>query len=143
MTTLTSIPRLLIATLLGAFIALLSLTQGQELNVRMSSQFLVQGERASLEYVIADSVNPRAQLKLPQVEGLDIRSVGVGAEPRITFGRRREFVYRFAVTSWTPGIYNIPSARLVDESSELVAPPVTVKVLAETDLTRATATVGG
>lgn len=113
------------------------------IGVRVSSQFLVQGEQATLEYVISDSLNPRAQLNLSPVDGLEIRSVGLGAEPRIAFGRRREYVFRFLITSYSPGTYTIPAARLVDEAGELVAHEIKIRIFKETDLEWITAQAGG
>lgn len=113
------------------------------LTARMSSQFLVQGEQATLEYAVKDGINPRAQLKLDRVDGLEIRPIGLGAEPRIMFGRRREYVFRFMVTSYTPGNYTIPAARLVDEAGELEGPSVKLRIFKDTDLDWTTATAGG
>ncbi|MBK1826063.1 BatD family protein [Haloferula rosea] len=117
--------------------------EASPLSARMSSQFLVEGEQATLEYVISDGLNPRAQLKLTPVDGLEIRSVGLGAEPRIAFGRRREYVFRFMVTSYTPGNYTIPAARLIDDAGEILGPEVKVRVFKETELQWSTAQAGG
>lgn len=131
--------RFLLVALSGLFANL----EASPIGVRVSSQFLVQGEQATLEYVISDSLNPRAQLKVSPVDGLEIRSVGLGAEPRIAFGRRREYVFRFLVTSYTPGTYTIPAARLVDETGELLTPEVKFRIFKETELEWTTAQAGG
>jgi len=130
----------LLLPLLSCMIATLEATP---LTARLSSQFLVQGEQASLEYVISDGLNPRAQLKLDPVDGLEIRPIGLGAEPRITFGRRREYVFRFMVTSYAPGNYTIPAARLVDEAGEISGPEVKLRVFNETELEWQTAQAAG
>ncbi|WP_338685726.1 BatD family protein [Haloferula helveola] len=114
-----------------------------QLEVRMSSQFLVKGEQAILEYVVEGALNPRARLTIPEVPNLSIRPVGYGAEPRMSFGRRREFVFSYAVTSYEPGTYTIPPAVLDSDGATTSSAPVKVRIYHETDLEWSTVDVGG
>ena len=59
--------------------ALVSSAAAETVAARMSSQFLVQGEQAALEYILPVGIDPRATLESPRVENLSIKPVGYGA----------------------------------------------------------------
>lgn len=115
---------------------------GNTLRAQISSQFLVQGEQAILEYTVPEDVDPSAVLKVRPVEGLNIRPMGFGAEPRLTFGRRREYVFTYSITSYDPGNYTIPPAVLDDGTNTVESPPVNLRIFRETDLQWSTVRAG-
>lgn len=126
----TILPRLLIPL----FLLLAGRLGAEPLEVSLSSRFLVRGEQAMLEYVLPRGVNPSANIFVPEVQNLSIRQVGFGPEPRRGFGRRLEYVFTFAVTSYTPGDYIIPAASLDTGNGVISSEPVSLRVFHETDL---------
>ncbi len=129
--------RVLLVLLMSATTAL------ARVDVQISSQFLVMGETAYLEYVVSGRIDPSARLTLPEVEGLSIRRNGIGAEPRRGYGRRPEYVFRYAVTSYEPGTYRIPSAVVESSSGSERTDAIEIQVIRETDLEWQTVDVGG
>lgn len=136
-----------IARTMAAWLGLLTLMSASLVQARIeaevSSQFLVSGEQAILEYVITDEINPQANLNMPTIEDLSVRQIGYGAEPRRGFGRRMEYVYRYAVSSYKPGKYEIPSIELDTGGTILETPAIKIRVFAETDLHWSTVDTGG
>lgn len=133
-----------LAHALGALaLLLLPAAAGAPISIRLSSQFLVRGEQAVLEYVLPEGVSSEARLEVPEVDGLDIRAASRGAEPRRGFGRRREFVFPFSVSSYEPGTYTIPPARIEDGGGAVESEPITLRVFHETDLEWSEVEVGG
>lgn len=111
--------------------------------VQVSSQFLVKGEQALVEYIIDGSLDPRARLRVSEVDGLSLRPLGIGPEPRISFGRRREFVFRYTITSYEPGIYQVPPAVLETNGLQETTDAFQVRIFDETELQWASVDVGG
>ena len=120
---------IVVATLL-----LSPLAGAESLAARMTSQFLVRGEQAALEYILPEGVDPRATLEVPQVENLSIRPIGYGAELRRGFGSNREYVFTFLVSGYEPGDYTIPAGSLDTGNGRIATEPITVRILHETDL---------
>jgi len=104
------------------------------LEVSVSSRFLVEGEQAELRYIVRDSVGAGVRLDLPEVPGLTITPVGFGAEPRLSYGRRPEYVFRYIVQSYESGTYTIPPATLEGPGVAVVSDPVRLQIIAETEL---------
>lgn len=101
---------------------------------QLSSQFLVRGEQALLEFVLRDSRDQGAVITPPEVPGLSIQQVGFGSEVRWGTGRRREVVHRFLVSSYSPGNYEIPPVSIEADGETLTAPPLFLGIFNETEL---------
>ncbi|MCU0797729.1 MAG: hypothetical protein MUF31_17540, partial [Akkermansiaceae bacterium] len=129
--------------LLLLFSALVTSAGAETIAARMTSQFLVRGEQAALEYILPDGIDPRATVETPQVENLSIRPIGYGAELRRGFGRDREYVFTFLVSGYEPGNYTIPSVALETGSGTINTEPMSVRILHETDLEFRTLDVAG
>lgn len=123
--------------------ALVSSAAAETVAARMTSQFLVRGEQAALEYILPDGIDPRATLESPQVENLSIKPVGYGAELRRGFGRNREYVFTFIVSGYEPGTYTIPSVQLDTGGGTIATEPVSVRIMHEAELDFRTIEVGG
>ncbi|MEM9237805.1 MAG: BatD family protein, partial [Verrucomicrobiota bacterium] len=104
------------------------------LRADIGSRFIVEGEQTILEFILTDADDTGGALVLKPVEGLQIAQIGFGAEPRITYGRRREYVFRYAVSTYQPGIYTIPSATLDVAGGTLRSEPIKLRVVKESDL---------
>ena len=129
-------------TLILSLLAFAAPAGAAAIQAQISSQFLVQGEQAILEYTVPEDVDPSAVLKVRPVEGLNIRPMGFGAEPRLTFGRRREYVFSYSITSYEPGDYVIPPAVLDDGTNTSESAPVRLRIFRETDLQWSTVRAG-
>ena len=110
--------------------------------VSLSSQFLVRGEQAVLEYVLPEGVSRQAKIEVPKVKNLSIRSVRQGVGPRLGFGRQREFVFTYSVTGYEPGNYTIPPAEIIDGQETYETDPIDLQVIHETELDWSTADAG-
>ncbi|MCH7228122.1 hypothetical protein [Haloferula sp. A504] len=111
--------------------------------VKVSSQFLVKGEQALVEYVIPGRLDPRARLRVPEVDGLSIRPLGMGPERRLAFNRRPEYVFRYTVTSYEPGIYQVPSATVEIDGDRESTDAFQIRIFDETELEWSSVDVGG
>ncbi len=112
-------------------------------DVQVSSQFLVKGEQVLVEYVIPGSLDPGARLSVPDVEGLSIRPISNGPEPRRSFGRRGEYVFRYTITSYEAGTYRVPPATLEAGGVVETTEAFKLRVFDETELKWSTADLGG
>lgn len=120
----------LLTLLLGLWLA--GSAAALTLKPSISSQFLVEGEQAILEYVLSDAAAPNAVLKVRPVDGLNIEPIGFGAEPRTL--RRQEWVFRYRVNSYQAGDYTIPPAIFETDTETIESPPLRLKIIRETDL---------
>lgn len=109
----------------------------------IGSRFIVEGEQTVLEFILTDTTNFGGALVLKPVKGLNITQIGFGAEPRIGLGRRREYVFRYKVSTYQPGDYTIPSASLDLAEGTFRSEPIQIRVIKETDIEWSTVKAGG
>ncbi len=112
------------AALASLAAALLSLpAPGASVEARMTSSFLLRGERAQLQVIVEGEVPDRAP-RLPEAAGLTIRTEDAGRPRTVALGRRRVgYVYTYTVLSYDLGRHRIP--------------PITVDVAGQSLQTRA------
>lgn len=82
-------------------------TATAQFSAQLTSRYLARGEMAYLEVVLPNSV-PDALPTLPTVPEVSIRATAPGAVPRQAQGRRVEYVFQYAVQSYTTGRHTIP-----------------------------------
>lgn len=133
-------PSLLLALFLWLGV---SAAHAASLRGEIGSRFIVEGEQTMLEYVLSDALDVSGALVLKPVPGLNISPIGFGAEPRIGLGRRREYVFRYTVSTYQPGDYTIPAAILDLSEGTLRSEPIQVRVIKESDIEWSTVNVGG
>ncbi|MFC7336286.1 BatD family protein [Haloferula chungangensis] len=119
-----------------------TLTQAASLRGEIGSRFIIEGEQTLLEYVLSDAPDAGGALVLAPVNGLNISPIGFGAEPRIGLGRRREYVFRYTVSTYQPGDYTIPAATLDLVGETLRSEPIQLRVSRETDIEWSTTKIG-
>lgn len=88
-----------------------SLAHAQEVTSRMSSRFLVRGERAILEVGLVGA-RPTEFPIIPKIEGVDIRIAGREPQTRLRPGRIIEHVFEYEISSYELGKHVIPSIEL-------------------------------
>lgn len=110
------------------------LASAQSLAVSSSSQFLMVGEQALVEYTLAGAQGPE-KLNLPEIPGCVLRPLGLGG-PSTTLlsGRRIGFVYQYLLTSTTPGKHVIPAVSMRVGNNEIESPRLDFEVFDETRL---------
>lgn len=100
-----------------------ALSHAQEVTSRMSSRFLVRGERAILE-VGLNGARPTDFPVIPAVEGVDIRLARQEPQTRMLPGRRIEYVFEFEVSSYNLGKHVIPPINLNVAGAEFTTEPL-------------------
>ncbi|MCW1925234.1 hypothetical protein OKA05_21925 [Luteolibacter arcticus] len=110
----------------------------------MSSRFLVRGEQAKFEVVLrsGDFGEEVSMPKLPVVKNVDLRLLGGYVQRRAGEGRRLEQFIPFVVSSLEVGTHEIPPIEVMVNGELQRTRPVEFRVIDETSLTWATATVG-
>jgi len=109
---------------------------------RLSSRFLARGESGLLEVSVVGDM-PGAIPEIPQVEGLEIRSGGRGAQTRMLPGRRLEHVFSYLVSTYDTGIHSIPPIKIEVGGVTRSTEPVEFSVFDPDDLRWSDASVGG
>lgn len=109
----------------------------------VSSHFLTRGEQAVLEVVIKGTndisdVSPA----IPDIAGLQIRSVGFGAQPRFAPGRRIDYVFSYMISSYQEGRYKVPAIEVPLASGTVRTQPFEIEVFDEMALEWSTARIG-
>ena len=128
--------------LLGVWLALSGTGLAEPVTAQLSSRFLVRGERAVLDYALPDGIDPRVVIAPPYVEGVTISQRNNRAVPVQSYGRRPRYVFRFEISSYTPGDYVIPPTQIDTGNGILNTEAVPLKILHETELEWRTVTVG-
>ncbi len=128
--------------LLAVLLMLAAKVHAASFSSQLSSQFLVRGEQTLLEFVLSDSRDQAAVVAPPEVPGLSIQPVGFGNEMRWGTGRRREMVFRFVVSSYSPGDYTIPSVTVEADGETLTTAPLFLRIFNETELSWSTVSTG-
>ncbi|MEP4079477.1 hypothetical protein [Haloferula sp.] len=132
------------SSLLGIAIVWLLATIAHAASLRgeIGSRFIVEGEQTMLEFVLSDAQDVGGALVLKPVKGLNISPIGFGAEPRFARGRRREYVFRYTVSTYQPGDYTIPAATLDLAEGTFRSEPIRLRVIKESDIEWSTVKVG-
>lgn len=108
----------------------------------VSSHFLTRGEQAVLEVVIKGTNDiTEATPSIPEVPGLQIRSLGFGAQPRFAPGRRIDYVFSYVISSYQEGRYQIPAIEVPLASGEVFTQPLELEVFDEMALEWSTAKI--
>lgn len=117
-------------------------TSAQSLSVSSSTQFLMSGEQALVEYTLAGAQGPE-KLNIPDIPGCILRPLGLGG-PSTTLlpGRRVGFVYQYLLTSTTRGNYEIPAITVNLGGHEISSPPLAFEVFDESQLSWQEVTMG-
>lgn len=115
---------------------------GEPIRATLSSQFLVRGEQAVLQYPLPRGVDPRSAIEPPTVDGVTIRQVGYTALPNREFRRTNEYAFRFQIVSYQPGNYTIPPARIDTGQGIVETEEISFQVIRETDLSWDSADTG-
>ncbi len=128
--------------LLCLWTASLAVLHAEPVSARLSSHFLVRGEEAWLEYRLPPGVSPQSAITPPSINGINIRQEGPFAMRIRGYGRRNDYAFQFRVSSYQPGDYTIPPARIETENGVISTESVNLRVIHETELEWKTAQVG-
>ena len=133
-----TIPHLL-ALLLAASWSVLA--HAQEVTSRLSSRFLVRGERAILEVGLMNA-RPTDFPSIPQIEGVQIRLARDEPQARMRPGRRIEHVFEYEISSYEIGKHTIPSIELNVSGASFKTEPIAFEVFSADSLQWSEATAG-
>lgn len=123
---------------------LLCTALGAQTSARLSSAFLVRGERSVLEVVV-----PSGQVALtpeiPRIPRLQIEDTGAGpmASGRFRPGRRMETVFQYIVSSYDVGKYVIPPIKVVVDGVQSFTDPIDLEIFNADDLQWTETTLSG
>lgn len=127
--------------LLFAWLMLLCPAHALEVTSRISSGFLVRGERALLEVAITGTPAPGAP-GIPDVEGVEIVAVSQLPQTRMRPGRIIEHVFEYEVSSYQLGTHTIPPIECGIAGSLFKTEPLTIEVFPSEELQWSEATAG-
>jgi hypothetical protein len=108
--------------LLAAWL-LVPASAGAEAVSRLTTRFIARGEQAPLE-VCVSGVQPSAAPVIPQVEGLEIRQVGPGAQTKQFRGRALEYIFDYLVTSYDVGRHVLPAFEVMAGGLKIRTEPI-------------------
>lgn len=129
-----------LATVLLAW-SLLSHIAAAQASSRLSSRFLVRGEKALLEIAITDS-QPTEFPRIEPIEGIEIQQAGRGPRTQLQPGRRLEYVFEYLVSSYNIGSHTLPSFEIVAGGTKYPTEPLTFTVFNPDELQWADASSG-
>lgn len=124
-----------------ALMAWSACVHAQEFSSRMSSRFLVRGERAVLEVSLMGA-QPSTFPTMPTVEGVDIRMTMRQPQARLRPGRRIEHVFEYEVSGYNVGKHVVPPIEMNVAGTILRTEPLVFEIFNADELTWSEATAG-